>query len=96
VTCDTPIEKLKKIPEIIAEVIKKIEMTELDTVHFRQFGDFSFDFDVVYYVKTGDYTKYLYIQQRINFGILEEFEKEKIEMPYPTQKIFYVNEREAA
>jgi small-conductance mechanosensitive channel len=96
VACDTPIEKLKKIPEIIAEVIKKIEMTELGTVHFRQFGAFSFDFDVVYYVKTGDYTKYLDIQQRINFGVLEEFEKEKIEMPYPTQKVFYVNEREAA
>lgn len=96
VSCDTPIEKLKKIPEIIAEIIKKIKMTKLGTVHFRQFGAFSFDFDVVYYVKTGDYTKYLDIQQRINFEILEEFEKEKIEMPYPTQKIFYINEREAA
>ncbi|UCF44673.1 MAG: mechanosensitive ion channel family protein [Candidatus Bathyarchaeota archaeon] len=95
VTCDTPIEKLKKIPEIIAEIIKKIEMTEFGTVHFRQFGDFSFDFDVVYYIKKGDYTKYLDIQQRINFGILEEFEKEKIDMPYPTQKVFYVNKREA-
>jgi small-conductance mechanosensitive channel len=95
VSCDTPIEKLKKIPEIIAEIIKKIKMAQLGTVHFRQFGDFSFDFDVVYYVKTGDYTKYLDIQQRINFEILEEFEKEKIEMPYPTQKIF-VNEGEAA
>jgi len=42
----------------------------------------------VYYVKTGDYTKYLYIQQKINFEILEEIEKEKIEMAYPTQKIF--------
>jgi small-conductance mechanosensitive channel len=96
VSCDTPIEKLKKIPEIIAEIIKKIEMTQLSTVHFRKFGDFSFDFDVVYYVKTGDYNKYLDIQQRINFEILEEFEKEKIEMPYPTQKIFYINERDAA
>ena len=96
VSCDTPIEKLKKIPEIIAEIIKKIKMTQLNTVHFRQFGDFSFDFEVVYYVKTGDYTKYLDIQQRINFEILEEFEKEKIEMPYPTQKIFYINERDAA
>ncbi len=95
VSCDTPIEKLKKIPEIIAEVINKIKMTQLDTVHFRQFGAFSFDFNVVYYVKTGDYTKYLNIQQEINFRILEEFEKEKIEMPYPTQNIF-VNKRETA
>jgi small-conductance mechanosensitive channel len=96
VTCDTPIEKLKKIPQIIAEVIKEIKLTELSTVHFRQFGDFSYDFDVVYYVKTGDYTKYLDIQQQINYDILEEFEKEKINMAYPTQKIFYVNEKDAA
>jgi small-conductance mechanosensitive channel len=93
VSCDTPIEKLKKIPQIIAEIIKEIKMTELGTVHFRQFGAFSFDFEVVYYVKTGDYTRYLDIQQKINFEILEEFAKEKIEMPYPTQKVFYVNER---
>lgn len=96
VSCDTPIEKLKKIPEIISEIIKKIKGTQIGTAHFRQFGEFSFDFDIVYYVKTGNYNKYLDIQQRINFEILEEFEKEKIEMPYPTQKIFYVNERQAA
>jgi small-conductance mechanosensitive channel len=92
VICDTPIEKLKKIPQIIAAIIKEIKLTELSTVHFRQFGDFSFDFEVVYYVKTGDYTKYLDIQQQINYDILEEFEKEKIQMAYPTQKIFYANE----
>lgn len=95
VSCDTPVEKLKKIPEIITDVINKIKMTQLDTVHFRQFGAFSFDFNVVYYVTTGNYTKYLDIQQEINFGILEEFAKEKIEMPYPTQSIF-VNKRETA
>jgi small-conductance mechanosensitive channel len=95
VSCDTPVEKLKKIPEIITEVIKKTQMTQLDTVHFKKFGSFSYDFDVVYYVKTGNYTKYLDIQQEINLGILEEFEKEKIEMPYPTQNIF-VNKKEKA
>lgn len=95
VSCDTPVKKLKKIPEIITEVINKTKITQIDTVHFRQFGAFSFDFNVVYYVTTGNYTKYLDIQQKINFGILEEFAKEKIEMPYPTQSIF-VNKRETA
>jgi small-conductance mechanosensitive channel len=96
VTCDTPVEKLKKIPQIIAKILKETDMADLDRVHFRQFGDFSLDFEVVYYIKTGDYTRYMDIQQQINYGILAEFEKEKIEMAYPTQKIFYVNEREAA
>jgi small-conductance mechanosensitive channel len=96
VTCDTPVEKLKKIPQIIAKILKETDMADLDRVHFRQFGDFSLDFEVVYYIKTGDYTRYMDIQQQINYGILAEFEKEKIEMAYPTQKIFYVNERKAA
>jgi small-conductance mechanosensitive channel len=95
VTCDTPVEKLKKIPQIIAKILKETDMADLDRVHFRQFGDFSLDFEVVYYIKTGDYTRYMDIQQQINYGVLAEFEKEKIEMAYPTQKIFYVNEREA-
>ncbi len=89
VTCETPVEKLKKIPQILTKIIKEADMADLDRVHFRQFGDFSLDFEVVYYIKTGEYSKYMEIQQQINYGILEEFEKEKIEMAYPTQKILY-------
>ncbi len=96
VTCDTSAEKLKKIPQIIANILKETKMADLDRVHFKEFGDFSLDFEVVYYIKTGDYNKYMDIQQQINYGILEEFEKEEIEMAYPTQKIFYVNEKETA
>jgi small-conductance mechanosensitive channel len=94
VTCDTSVEKLKRIPKIIARILKDTELADLDRVHFKQFGDFSLDFEVVYFIKTGDYNKYMDIQQHINYGILEEFEKEKIEMAYPTQKIFYINEKE--
>jgi small-conductance mechanosensitive channel len=96
VTYDTSVEKLKKIPKLIAKILEETKMANLDRVHFRQLGDFSLDFEVVYYITTGDYNKYMDIQQQINYGILDEFEKEKIEMAYPTQKIFYVNEKDAA
>jgi small-conductance mechanosensitive channel len=96
VTYDTPIEKLKKIPKIIGKIIKNTKQAELDRIHFQQFGDFSLDFEIVYYITTADYNTYMDIQQKINYEIMEEFEKEKIEMAYPTQKIFYVNEKDAA
>jgi small-conductance mechanosensitive channel len=96
VTFDTSVKKLKKIPSIISDIINKVELAQLDRVHFREFGDFSLDFEVVYYISTGDYNKYMDIQQQINLGILEAFEKEKIETAYPTQKIYYIKEREAA
>ena len=94
VTYDTPLKKLKRIPEIVKEVIdpEKIEyIDKLDRVHFTEFGDFSLNFEVVYYTKTKDYVKYRDTQQRINFDIKGAFEKEGIEMAFPTQTI-YLNE----
>jgi small-conductance mechanosensitive channel len=88
VTYDTPLEKLKKIPGIIKEIIEKQEQAEIDRVHFTEFGDFSLNFEVVYYLKKGDFLLYRDTQQEINFAIKEAFEKEGIEMAFPTQTIF--------
>jgi small-conductance mechanosensitive channel len=96
VIAEVPTEKLKKIPAIMANILKEIKMADLDRVHLRNLGDFSIDFEVVYYIKTGDYNKYMDIQQQINYGILDEFAKEKIGLAYPTQKVFYVNEKDIA
>ena len=60
----------------------------LDRVHFSEFGDFSLNFDIVYFLNTKDYMKYMDTQQAINFAIKEAFEKEGIEMAFPTQTIF--------
>lgn len=93
VTYDTPLEKLKKIPEIIKDIIdpKKLpDVDQLERVHFKEFGPYSLNFEIVYYMKTRDYIKYMDTQQTINFRIKEEFEKEGIEMAFPTQTI-YIN-----
>ena len=91
VTYDTPLKKLKKIPQIIESVINPETMEyvdRLDRVHFSEFGDFSLNFDIVYFLNTKDYMKYMDTQQAINFAIKEAFEKEGIEMAFPTQTIF--------
>ncbi len=91
VTYATPTNKLKKIPDIIIDIIDgdKLEYVDkLDRVHFTEFGDFSLNFDIIYYLKTKDYVKYKDTQQEINFAIKEAFEKEGIEMAFPTQTIF--------
>jgi len=96
VTYDTPLKKLKKIPDIIRDIInpdKLADVYKLDRVHFIKFGDFSLNFDVVYYLKTQDYNKYMDTQQDINFRIKEAFEKEGIEMAFPTQTIFLNKEK---
>lgn len=83
----TKTAKLKKINQIIQKIFKEIELANLDRVHFKEFGDFSLIYEVVYYMKTGDYNKYMDIQQQINFAIKDAFEKEKIAMAFPTQTL---------
>lgn len=85
---ETPTEKLKRIPEIVKEIIAKEKLAELDRVHFKKFGDFSLNFEVVYYITSPDYNDYMNTQQSINFALKEVFEREGIEFAYPTQTIF--------
>lgn len=88
VTYQTPAEKLKEIPEIIKEIIDVQEDATFDRSHFHQFGDFSLNFETVYFVTGTDYAKYMNIQQAINLKIYEEFQKREIEFAYPTQTLF--------
>lgn len=84
----TPLEELKEIPKIVGKVIKSIEDAVFDRAHFFEYGDFSLVYEVVYYVLSSDYNKYMDIQQEINFKINEEFKKRNIEFAYPTQTLY--------
>ncbi|MGD9015090.1 MAG: mechanosensitive ion channel family protein [Candidatus Omnitrophota bacterium] len=88
VTYQTNLEQLKVIPKIIAEIIKNTKDTVFDRAHFFSYGDFNLVFEVVYYVLSRDYNKYMDIQQEINFAIKEAFKKYNIEFAYPTQTLF--------
>lgn len=88
VTYQTTLQQLKEIPVIITNIIKNVNDTVFDRAHFFSYGDFSLIFEVVYYVNSRDYNKYMDIQQEINFAIKGEFEKRGIEFAYPTQTIF--------
>lgn len=88
ITYQTPLEKVKEVPEIIKGIITSINGITLDRTHFMAYGDFSLIFQTVYFVENPEYNSYMDIQQTINLKLLEEFEKRKIEFAYPTQSIF--------
>ncbi|RKY40038.1 MAG: mechanosensitive ion channel family protein [Candidatus Omnitrophota bacterium] len=88
VTYGTSVEKLKEIPKIVEEIIKSIKDTVFDRAHFSSYGDFSLVFEVVYYVLSSNYNKYMDTQQEINLKLKEEFEKQKIEFAFPTQTLY--------
>lgn len=84
----TPLDKTKKIPEIIKAIFAKMKDIRLDRVHFESFGDFSLNYEIVYFVHSADYNFYMDRQQEINFAIKESFEREQIEFAYPTQTLY--------
>ncbi|MCU0608728.1 MAG: mechanosensitive ion channel family protein [Chitinispirillaceae bacterium] len=88
ITYGTTAAHVKKIPAMVKEIVTAIPDTVFDRAHFKNFGDFSLDFEVVYYVIGSDYNKYMDIQQDINVGIKEEFEKEGIEFAFPTRTVY--------
>jgi small-conductance mechanosensitive channel len=88
VTYQTPSDKLKEIPGIIKNIITGVEDTTFDRAHFSGYGDFSLNIEIVYYVLSSDYNKYMDTQQAINLAIYVEFEKRDIEFAYPTQTLF--------
>jgi len=91
VTYDTPVRKLKKIPGIISLIIEGVEKTKLSRVHFAEFGDYALIYEIVYFLDDNNYKLYMDIQQDINLKILEAFEKESIEMAFPTQTVYLKN-----
>ncbi|MFW2405615.1 MAG: mechanosensitive ion channel family protein [Gammaproteobacteria bacterium] len=88
VTYQTPVEHLRRIPEIIREAIESQDRTRFDRAHFQKHGDFALIFEAVYYVLSPEYNLYMDTQQAINLFIHEQFAREGIEFAYPTQTVF--------
>lgn len=88
VTYQTPAEKLERIPSLIQAAVERQEHVRFDRSHFATYGDFSLNFETVYYVESADYTQHMDILQAINLSVFRSFAAEGIEFAYPTQTLF--------
>jgi len=88
VVYQTPPEQVEEIPGIVREIITGREDARFDRAHFKQFGDFSLDFEVVYNVLSSDFGVYMDIQQHINLELYRRFQERGIEFAYPTQTVY--------
>jgi small-conductance mechanosensitive channel len=84
---ETPYEKLSEIPKMIRDIIESKAQVRFDRAHFKEYGDYSLKFEVVYWVQNPDYNIYMDIQQAINLDIYKQFQDAGIEFAYPTQTL---------
>jgi small-conductance mechanosensitive channel len=84
----TPAAKIENIPVMVESMIKEQEELTFDRAHFSGFGDFSLNFEIVYFVGNSDYVTYMNNQQNILLKLYRAFENEGIEFAFPTQTLF--------
>ena len=91
VVYQTPLEKVKQIPDVLRQAVEAQNESEevllFDRSHFASYGESSLNFEVVYNVLSGDYARYMDVQQAINFRIYEAFERMGVEFAYPTRTL---------
>ena len=96
VTYETTPEQLARIPVIVREIIMSQQPTRFDRCHFLSYGDFSLNFEIVYWVLSSDFNVYADIQQAINLAIFRRFAAEQIAFAYPTRTVLLRGDRAAA
>jgi small-conductance mechanosensitive channel len=84
----TATEKVAEIPTIIQEIIDFQDEATFDRCHFKEYGNSSLNFEVVYFIENADYRSYMNHREAINLAILRRFRQEGIQFAYPTQKLF--------
>jgi len=87
VVYETSPKLMKLIPTIIKKIVEETKDASFDRCHFTDFGDFSLNFELVYYIPTNNYLAAMEAQQSINLKIIEEFATNNIEFAFPTQTL---------
>lgn len=87
VTYNTPPTKLEKIPTLLEKIVESVPHAKFGRAHFKAFGDFALQIELVYDVTHKEYDELIKAQHQVNLKIMKEFAKQKIEFAYPTQRV---------
>ena len=87
VAYDTPTDKLRRIPPLLTEIVTAQESVTFERAHFSGMAAPALNFDVVYWVETADYVRYMDIQQEIWLQLMDRFAELGVEFAFPTQRL---------
>ncbi len=87
ITYETPTKKMEKINSIIKKIVDKENDATFDRLHFHNFGNFSLNYKLIYFVESPDFVLFMDINERVLLNIKRAFEKEGINFAYPTSTV---------
>jgi len=77
---------LRKIPSIIKKAVESCR-AEFDRCNLNNCGDFSLDFETVYYLAEPDYNAYMAAHEQVLLAVIDGLAAAGAEMAYPTQTL---------
>ena len=83
----TPAEKVRQIGGMVKAIVEEIPDTRFDRAHFLAFEESRLTFEVVYFVLSADYNKYMDVQQEINLQLMEQLEQKQIRFAFPMRRV---------
>ena len=92
ITYQTNHKILSEIPGLVKKIIEAQQGVTFDRGHFSGYGDYSLNFEFVFYVLSSDYEVYMDKQQAIFLSIYAAFREKDIKFAIPTQNLFLKNE----
>ncbi|MBP2143654.1 MscS family membrane protein [Methanococcus voltae] len=92
-TYDTSKEEIIKATNIVKKILNDEEgVVDPIWVNFTNYGAYSLDIRVEYYVNNLSYDYYLNTCENVNLKIREEFEKENLNFAFPSQTLYLSKE----
>ena len=84
---DTPIEQLRAMPALLEGIVREHAQARFERCHLKNLTDAAFQFELTYFTREPVANPLLDLQQAVNFRIIEEFRRLKVEFAYPTQMV---------
>ncbi len=85
VTYQTPADLLARIPDELRRIVESRELCRFDRAHFIQFGAFSLDYELIFFVEAAGIVDMMNERQTIGLAIMQRFAELGIDFAYPTQ-----------
>jgi small-conductance mechanosensitive channel len=87
VALETEKEKLEKISDLLKKAVESVEKTTFAFARLSNFGTYSVNYTLAYYINEIDYNNFMRLQEAVNIAILENLRKEGIFIVYPIQVV---------
>jgi small-conductance mechanosensitive channel len=96
VSCETPVERLKGMPAVVRSLVEGLERTRFERAHIAGITPAGIDFEIVYFVETGDYNLYMDVQHALWLGLKAECDHRGLSLANRNPKLVFDPPRPAA